>query len=127
NGFEKIPFSLSGSRLCTLGASLNRQLPSQSPQLCLIHTLLTAVNRSQRLGQYSQSLFHLLPFPIRFDQQGKKRRPPQLCPRGPQCVQALAYLANPLFYLSLHGQGPALPRTFLRQVERKPLLDRERN
>src|SRR5262249_40173596 len=52
----------------------------------------------------------LLPhFPIHLGQQGKTRRPVQLCPRGTKGGYAVAHQCEALLLLSLLSQCPALP------------------
>src|SRR3972149_1729010 len=84
-------------------------------------------NEIQRLSQQGEPFFCLRSFPIRLSQQAEEPRRSQLCSRGPVGGDALAYLRNRFFLLSLPGERPAPQDRPPRQEERNPMLRRDRN
>ena len=102
------------------------QLPLEPMELGLPEALPSVVCYCQCLGQHGKPFWSLSHAIIRLGEPGKIRRPPQCGPHGLQGGAALAHLRHPLFHVSLYGQRPLSYIRSQRQVQRKPLLVRER-
>jgi hypothetical protein len=102
-------------------ACLFQQQFSLEPiQLRLPVALPTVVDHGQRLGHQGKPLFGLPHSPVCLGQQGKQKRPSQLCPRSPPGGQALMHLCYPLRSLPLRRQRPPSQESSHRQPMRKP-------
>ena len=104
---------------------LQKQLPCEPIDLCLVEMLPSLVHQYQRLRQSLQACVNTSAASVRLGELAQKIRLAERCPRGAIGGQALADLGNTLLCLSLFGQRQAPQDGPLRQPIGEPSLGSE--